>query len=103
MYVRQTELIEENCQFAGTGGVSEENVHLGFLPAFRDNESGQVEVSRFKDGRVAPCHLFDGLPDDWILKRDVDGRAVKIKNSVISGFIRSGHFFTRQDAMILVG
>lgn len=98
MREQHPKLLAENQQYAGTGGVSEENAHAGFLPAFKDSESGQIAVSRFKDGRIAPCHLMDGLPENWILSRDPHGRVEEIKPSVISGFVRLGQFFTRQEA-----
>ncbi|WP_432470425.1 hypothetical protein [Amphritea sp. HPY] len=91
-------LIEENHQFAGTGGVSAGNSQARFAPAFQDEGSGKVEISRFQDGRPAPCHMLDGLPEEWIVERDLKGRAVKIKSTVISGFVRLGRFFTRQEA-----
>lgn len=92
------QLVKENIQFAGTGGVSEGNAQSRFVPAFQDADTGQVEISCFRDGRQAPCHLVEGLPEDWVTQRDAEGRAVKIKNTVISGFVRLGRFFTRQEA-----
>lgn len=91
-------LVEENRRFAGTGGVSENNAQARFVPAFQDAHTGQVEISRFRDGRPAPFHLIDGLPEDWIAERDVTGRVIRIKGSIISGFVRFGVFFTRQEA-----
>jgi len=91
-------LVDENRQFAGTGGVSEENSQARFAPAFQDAGTGKVEISCFQDGRPAPCHMLDGLPEEWIVERDLKGRAVKIKSTVISGFVRLGQFFTRQEA-----
>ncbi len=96
-------LVEENRRFAGTGGVSEHNAQARFVPAFQDAHTGQVEISRFRDGRPAPFHLIDGLPEDWIAKRDVTGRVVQIKGSIISGFVRFGVFFTRQEASDFIG
>ena len=92
------QLAEENHRFAGTGGVSEANAHAYFVPAFQDIRTGHIELSRFQDGRLAPCHLLDGLPEEWIIQRDMKGRAIKIRNEVISGFIRLGQFFTRMEA-----
>lgn len=91
-------LSEENQQYVGTGGVSQNNAKARFVPAFKDARSGQVEISRYCDGRPAPFHLVDGLPDEWIAQRDLSGRVVAIKTSVISGFVRFGRFFTRQEA-----
>ena len=39
-------LREENETFAGTGGVSENNCQARFVPAFRDEDSGRVELAR---------------------------------------------------------
>lgn len=95
---RNPSLMRENQQYAGTGGVSENNAQACFVPAFKDSFTGQVEISRYRDGRPAPFHLVDGLPDEWVSHRDLTGRVVKIKASVISGFVRFGQFFTRQEA-----
>jgi len=91
-------LVEENKQYAGTGGVSEGNAHAKFLPAFMDTATGQVELSRFSDGRIAPCHMVDCLPENWITRRNMCGRVENIKSTVISGFVRLGQFFTREEA-----
>lgn len=100
MYSQQNapRLIEENQQFSGSGGVSEGNAQCHFSPAFLDADSGQVELSRFRNGQQAPCHLLDGLPEAWITRRDLKGRVVETKSSVVSGFVRLGRFFTRQEA-----
>lgn len=91
-------LVEENLQFAGTGGISANNVQARFCPAFQDVSTGQVVISRFRDGRPAPFHLIDGLPDDWFTGKDVAGKVSKLKDSVVSGFVRFGLFYTRQQA-----
>ena len=88
----------ENQVFWGTGGRSEENRSIGFRPAFMDIQTSQVYPSRFADGRPAPFHLLDGLPDEVVMARDVSGRVASIKTSVISGFLRMGRFFTREEA-----
>ena len=88
----------ENHKYSDTGGVSQNNAHAGFAPAFMETASGQVQISCFTDGRPAPCHLLDGLPEEWVLDRDVEGRVVGVKQSVVSGFVRLGRFFTRQEA-----
>ena len=95
---KASRLVKENEQFAGTGGTSQGNAQASFIPAFQDSRTGQVEISRFQDGRPAPCHLLDGLPEAWITERDLQGRVIEIKSSVISGFIRLDEFFTRQQA-----
>jgi hypothetical protein len=88
----------ENLAFTGTGGVSEENRDNRFEPAFRDDATGRVEVSRYGDGRPAPMHLMDGLPGEWIDRRDDQGRPCVLKGSIVAGFVRDGRFYTREEA-----
>lgn len=98
---RQT-LKTENQVHWGTGGRSEENRSIGFRPAFMDMQTSLVYPSRFADGRPAPFHLLDGLPDEVVMMRDVSGRVASIKSSVVSGFLRMGRFFTREEAAAAV-
>lgn len=92
------QLIEENAAFAGSGGVSGNNRHARFLPAFQNVLSGEVELSRFCDGRQAPCHLFDALPEEWVLLWDLQGRVCELKAHIVSGFVRQQQFYSRQQA-----
>ncbi len=92
------DLAEENLQFRGTGGVSAENADRGFRPAFCDTQTSRVYPSRFADGRAAPFHILDGLPDEVVAMRDAAGRVLKLKESLVSGFVRMGRFFTRDEA-----
>ena len=82
----QTALALETARYRGTGGVSENNRSLGFQPAFIDRETETVHLSRFPDGRLAPCHLLDGLPAQIVLARDGRGRVTRVKASLVSGF-----------------
>jgi len=88
----------ENHAFAGSGGVSQENHSRGFCPAFYDEETGAIELSRFSNGTPAPVHLLEGLPEAWVVERDVNGMIRSIKQSVIAGFVCGGLFYTRQQA-----
>ena len=88
----------ETNHYRGTGGVSENNRSLGFQPAFIDRETGTVHRSRFPDGRLAPCHLLDGLPAEFVRARDDEGRVTRVKSSVVSGFVHDGRFYTRDEA-----
>ncbi len=91
-------LREENLVYVGTGGISQENHSSGFHPAFFDLEFGVGYLSRFADGSLAPVHVLDGLPEEWILERNAAGRVQTVKSSVIAGFIRDGYFYTREQA-----
>jgi hypothetical protein len=91
-------LREENVQHAGSGGRSQENAGLGFHPAFYDFATQGIYPSRFPDGRLAPVHLLDGLPDEIVVDRTANGRVTSLKATVISGFVRNGYFYTRAAA-----
>lgn len=92
------QLQRENAEHADSGAVSRCNRHLGFRPAFLDTSTMQVHESRFADGRPAPFHLLDGLPDGVVLHRSPLGRVLRAKPSLVSGFVRNGFFFTRAAA-----
>jgi len=91
-------LEKENRVFSGTPGVSRENRGSGFRPAFCDTESGRMELSRFTNGLLAPVHLFEGLPESWIVARDANAGVTAVKRSVVAGFERDGCFYTRKQA-----
>jgi hypothetical protein len=94
----QAVLERENGKYLGSGARSEENRSHGFRPAFLDAETGIVYASCFSDGRPAPFHLLDGLPDELVLARNPSGRVEAVKHSVISGFVLERRFFTRDEA-----
>jgi hypothetical protein len=95
-------LERENRCHRGTGGVSSRNRGAGFRPAFMDTGTRAVYLSRFADGRMAPFHTLEGLPEGLVLGRNASGRACVVKASVISGFERAGLFYTRGEAAALV-
>jgi hypothetical protein len=88
----------ETDTFRGSGGISQENGCLGFQPAFMNKRTCAVYPSLFADGRPAPFHLLDGLPDEAVAKRNAAGHPVVLKKTVISGFVRDGRFYTREEA-----
>jgi hypothetical protein len=94
----EVRLQHENREYRGSGGVSEENRSQGFKPAFLDTETDRIYASRFADGRPAPFHLLDGLPEELVLARHPGGRVAAVKASIISGFVRFGRFYTRDEA-----
>lgn len=95
-------LQRENCAFRGTGGISQENGQMGFRPAFYDAATNCIYPSRYADGRPAPCHLLDGLPEEVIIKRDPNGRVATVKSTLVAGFIRDGLFYDREQATSLM-
>ena len=94
-----TTLQQENATHLGTGGRSQENRGLGFKPAFLDFATQTIYPSRFADGRPAPFHLLDGLPEEAVADREPSGRVVRAKATIISGFERDGFFYTRAAAI----
>jgi len=89
---------KENVAFAGTGGRSEENRNLGFRPAFFDFATQTIYLSRFANGRPAPFHMLDGLPEEVVVDRSPSGRVISAKATLLSGFERNGFFYTRSAA-----
>lgn len=94
-------LQQQNERFSGTGGVSRENRAHALLPAFRDSETGVVYRSRFADGRAAPVHILDGLPESLVTGRCASGRVLAIRDCVLAGFVHRGCFYTRAEARAL--
>jgi hypothetical protein len=101
-YYGNVSLIKENNQFYGTGGVSQGNHQIGFVPGFLDTETGAIYRSCFSDGNPAPMHVLEGLPPSVVVHRSPPGCADAFKASIISGFIYHGRFYTREEAAIAV-
>ena len=88
----------ENEKYHATAGVSSGNADRGFLPAFQDTVTGRCYLSRFADGKLAPIHLLEGLPESLILQRDHEGRVLAAVPTLTSGFFLGGEFYTREEA-----
>jgi hypothetical protein len=93
----ETVLRRENEVYKDTPGVSANNVHRRFLPAFKDMATGEVCLSLKPDGSPCSIHILDGLPEAWIIRRNDQGHVTAIKDSVIAGFVRNGRFYSRQE------
>ncbi len=92
-------LHDENRLYAKTQGISQCNRSGGFCPGYLNLASGESVLSRFSDGSLAPVHVLDGLPDAWVIRRDAQGRVIETSAGIISGFIRDGVFYTRDEAI----
>ena len=90
-------LHRQNLAFAGTAGVSENNRKQGFIPAFLNKHTGQVEVARCREGGPASMHLISYLPAAWAERTDAEGRVLALKSGVIAGFVQNGVFYTRDE------
>ncbi len=91
-------LRHQNRAYLGSGGRSQENRSLGIAPAFMDTETGVVYPACFADGRRAPMHLLDGLPDELVVERLESGSVARVKATVIAGFVGRCRFYTRAQA-----
>lgn len=96
--ITRDRLRRENLAFAGTAGVSDPAGRGRFVPAFREERSGRVELSRYANGKVAPLHVMDGLPEAWVEARTESGAPARLKAGVVAGFVRDGRFYTREQA-----
>jgi len=92
----------EAANYRGTCGARENNRGAGFQPVFADRETGRVHLSRFADGRLAPCHLLDGLPAEVVLARNERGRVMRVKGSAVSGFVHDERFYTRDETAAML-
>lgn len=91
-------LAAENRRHRTRGGVSEMVQSKGLLPAFRDSDTGRVEISRFRNGRPAPIHVIEGLPEEWAIEHDSRGGISALKGAIVSGFVFGSTFYTRDQA-----
>jgi hypothetical protein len=80
------------------GAHSEDIGDRRFRPAFFDFASQKLYLSRFADGRLAPIHLRDGLPEEVVVDRAPSGRVIAVRASLVCGFERNGVFYTRKSA-----
>jgi hypothetical protein len=93
------DLNKEVAKYRGTGGISTEAKANKFKPAFKDQETGKIYPSTTESGKPAGVHLLEGLPEDVVTTRHEDGEIDGVKDSIISGFIKDGKFFTRDEAV----
>jgi hypothetical protein len=70
---------------------------LGFIPAFRHQDSGEIRLCQGADGRIARQHLLDALPAAWVVERDREGRAVALAAAVEPGYLRGDTFWRLYD------
>ncbi|WP_250657739.1 hypothetical protein [Alkalimarinus coralli] len=92
-------LSDENKLFAGTLGLSQNNAEYGFCPAFRNEKTKQVLLSRTANGKVSPVHLLEGLPQNWFFPNTQDDQARVLLDEITSGFVRQGIFYTREETI----
>jgi len=91
-------LRNENRIYARTAGVSQRKRAADWQPGYLNRRTGEVARSCYADGRPAPVHILDGLPETWVRERDAMGRVIAADPEIVSGFIRNGQFYTREQA-----
>jgi hypothetical protein len=95
--VRRTRCWKNRCK-RGLLDAAHSEGKVMLQPAFRDTSTGAVYLSRFADGRPAPVHVWDGLPESAVSDRAPDGRVAALKQTVVAGFSRGARFYTREEA-----
>ena len=95
-------LRDENSRYSGTTGVSRGCVTHCFFPAFLDNDSEVIYLSRYADGRLVPFHTLEGMPEEVIIRRSPDVKIAEAKRSLVSGFVKGGMFYTRSQAAMAI-
>ena len=74
---------------------------LGFRPAYLDYSTLRIYPSCFGDGRPAPTHVLDALPDEVVVIRSPGGHVMATKMTLVAGYVREGYFYTRDKAVSL--
>ena len=65
----------------------------GMQPAFQHMLTGESHLAQLEAGVPAPVYGFAGLPDEWIVERDIAGNPVALHPDVIAGYWRDARFF----------
>ena len=64
---------------------------FGFSPAFLDFRSQRIYPASFED-------MIGGMPEELVADRAASGRVIRLKATVIPGYVRHGFFYTRAAA-----
>lgn len=91
-------LVQQNRDYDGTCGISANCRRHGFQPAFREENTGRVELSRQRNGEPCPMHLISWLPQEWAADAAASGAIVTLKPGIVAGFVYNGAFYTREQA-----
>ncbi|MEE9336299.1 MAG: hypothetical protein V3U65_19590 [Granulosicoccaceae bacterium] len=67
-------------------------VMTGLSPAFRESTTGEVHLSREKNGKLSQDHCFFHLPEHWIGECDSSGEAMSLIPTIEAGYWRSTGF-----------
>lgn len=86
---------------AGAGKPARRVWMAGLWPAFRDTRSGETHLARTAGGQLALQHVFDGLPDHWVVERDAEGQPLCLDPAIRAGYWRSPDFFALDATLAL--
>lgn len=64
----------------------------GMQPAFQHARTGESHLAQVVKGVPAEIYGFEGLPEDWIVERDVSGNPVALHPDVVAGYWRAAQF-----------
>lgn len=64
----------------------------GMQPAFCNQRTGEAHLSQTEDGIPAEDYRFIGLPDDWVVERDSEGKPTALHPDVVAGYWRDARF-----------
>jgi hypothetical protein len=101
--MKQVNITRHNAHIHDDSNITSEQTRgYGFVPAFKDCSDGRVYISRNTNGTPAPIHKLDDLPKHLFVCLGQEGKKKELKKSVVAGFVRDMHFFSRSQAAALV-
>lgn len=83
--------------YPGARSVPHHVADAGLTPAFLDKRTGRIEIARTRVGLPASTHVIDWLPREWAKSVTDKGRVSSLRPEIISGYIRDGIFYTREE------
>lgn len=99
MYMSHHQAVQQRNVYNQFNGAIFSDVSFGFMPAFKNQKDQQIHLSQDGSGELSVMHLFDGLPDHWVLEKDKQGNAISLKSEIIAGFMRNAQFYTLSEIM----
>ena len=72
-----------------------------FVPAYYDSETETVYLSRYSNGKQAPVHVLDTIPEELLQQNREHEAAHQSEPSprLIVGFVHNNRFYTRAQAI----
>ncbi|MFK7854212.1 MAG: hypothetical protein AB8B79_08875 [Granulosicoccus sp.] len=67
-------------------------VLAGMQPAFMHKQTGESHLAQNDQGQPAHVYSFNGLPEEWIVERDVNGYPLALHPDVVPGYWRGARF-----------